>query len=99
MAQAPQNPIDNPHMSWTASADAITELLNLSKSINVEGEITPVEAWHILKAHPNLHRFGKQGVDALKGQLSAHVRCEGYACSPKQSLFGDDISLRQGSLT
>ena len=77
MAQAPRSPTKQSHMSWNASASVIKELLSLSRSINLEGEITPVEAWHILRAHPNYDRLGAQRIETFKRQLSAQVRCEG----------------------
>ena len=64
-------------MQWTMSREAISELLNLSRTINPDGEITPIEAWNFLSSHPSLERLGKHGVELLKAQLSGHVRCEG----------------------
>lgn len=46
VARADEGPQLN--QTWTASGAIIKELLNLSSSINLEGEITPVEAWYVL---------------------------------------------------
>ncbi|KAL9124870.1 MAG: hypothetical protein Q9217_005849 [Psora testacea] len=77
VARAPLSPKDNPNTSWTASGAIIKELLNLSSGINLEGEITPVEAWHRLHAHPEFSRLDPRGLEALKKQLSVAVRCYG----------------------
>lgn len=63
--------------NWTANATMIKGLLNLSLSINLEGEITPVEAWHRLRQHPNFARLDKWAIEKIKADLSASVRCEG----------------------
>ena len=75
VAQAPQSP--RPNSSWQANAAIIKELLNLSSSINLEGEITPVEAWHRLHEHPDFWRLDKAAIHRLKGDLSSRVRCCG----------------------
>ena len=73
---APQAPsIDS---SWQASASVIKELLNLSKSINLDGEITPVECWWRLRSHPGFAHMGKTELAELKGLLSKQVTCCGY---------------------
>ena len=77
-SNAPRQPKPNTTWNWTANGSVIKELLNLSASINLEGEITPVEAWHRLRQHPNFWRLDLQGVENLKNELSMMVRCCGY---------------------
>ncbi|KAI4161690.1 MAG: hypothetical protein LQ342_004698 [Letrouitia transgressa] len=77
MSRAPDPPQPNESRSWTANASIIKELLNLSSSINLEGEITPVEAWHQLRQHPEFSKLDKWGLEKLKADLSASVRCCG----------------------
>ena len=72
---APSTPDIN--SSWQASASIIKELLNLSKSINLEGEITPVECWWRLKGHPGSQAMGRGEMEALKRELRSGVRCCG----------------------
>ena len=62
---------------WTANSAIIKELLNLSSGINLEGEITPVEAWHRLRQHPEFGRLDRGAIDSLKNELSAAVQCLG----------------------
>ena len=75
IARAPVTPHVN--QSWTTSGAIIKELLNLSSSINLEGEITPVEAWHRLHGHPDFWRLGRNQINDLKNELSTAVRCCG----------------------
>ena len=67
----------HPNASWTVSGSIIKELLKLSNSINLEGEITPVEAWHLLSSHPEFWRLDRQAVEVLKKNLVLEVRCCG----------------------
>ena len=76
VARAPDAPQLN--QTWTASGAIIKELLNLSSSINLEGEITPVEAWHRLHQHPDFWRLNRSQIEKMKRELSASVRCCGY---------------------
>ena len=76
VARAPDAPQLN--QTWTASGAIIKELLNLSSSINLEGEITPVEAWHRLHQHPDFWRLDRNQIGKVKRELSASVRCCGY---------------------
>lgn len=76
VARAPDAPQVN--QTWTASGAIIKELLNLSSGINLDGEITPVEAWHRLHNHPDFWRLSRSQIEKLKGELSTAVRCCGY---------------------
>lgn len=76
MARAPDPPQFN--STWTASGATIKALLNLSSSINLEGEITPVEAWHRLYDHPDFWKLNRDQIENLKRELSTAVQCCGY---------------------
>jgi valyl-tRNA synthetase len=76
VARSPYTPQLN--QTWTASGAIIKELLNLSSSINLEGELTPVEAWHRLHQHPDFWRLDRQQIQKLKRELSTKVSCCGY---------------------
>ena len=80
VARAPDPPQLN--STWTASGATIKALLNLSASINLEGEITPVEAWHRLYEHPDFWKLDRNQIERLKRELSREVRCCGYVASP-----------------
>jgi len=76
VARAPEAPQVN--QTWTTSGTIIKELLNLSSSINLDGEITPVEAWHRLHNHPDFWRLDRNQINDLKIELSTAVSCCGY---------------------
>ena len=80
VAHAPDAPQIN--STWTASGATIKALLNLASSINLEGEITPVEAWHQLRNHPEFWKLSPHQIEELKWELSKEVRCCGYVAPP-----------------
>lgn len=90
MARAPDAPQFN--TSWTASGAVIKELLNLSSSINLEGEITPVEAWHRVRSHPDFWRLGREGIERLKLELSKEVRCCGFGAVLDEHVFWNALN-------
>ena len=75
LARAPTTPELN--QTWRTSGVIIKTLLSLSSSITLDGEITPVEAWHRLYNHPDFWRLDRSHIDRLKRELSSHVRCCG----------------------
>ncbi|KAK0508362.1 hypothetical protein JMJ35_009446 [Cladonia borealis] len=97
VARAPDAPQLN--QTWTASGAIIKELLNLSSSINLEGEITPVEAWHRLHQHPDFWRLNHKQIEALKRELSRTVRCCGFGAVLDESTFEDAVARTLGHNT
>ncbi|KAL9042353.1 MAG: hypothetical protein Q9180_000664 [Flavoplaca navasiana] len=61
--------------SWTADESMIKGLLNLASAINLQGEITPVEAWHRLRQYPGFSTLNKWAFENIKARLSASVEC------------------------
>lgn len=72
---------------WSASAAMIKELLNLSSSINLKGELTPVEAWHRLREHPNFWKMDLETFGILKRELSYEVKCCGFGAVIEESVY------------
>lgn len=81
VSSAPDPPEPNTMWNWSTSSSIIKELLNLSSAINLEGEITPVEAWHRLRQHAEFWKFDRRAINSLKDELSQHVSCFGYVLS------------------
>ncbi|KAI9854185.1 MAG: hypothetical protein M1824_000564 [Vezdaea acicularis] len=59
----------------------LMNLLDLSRRLNFDGEITPVMAWGMLLEHPRFRELTAADFDKLKEDLLAKVRCYGFgAC-------------------
>ncbi|KAL8725335.1 MAG: hypothetical protein Q9181_006454, partial [Wetmoreana brouardii] len=85
MSRAPRPP--QPDSSWTANGSILRQLLSLSSAINLEGEITPVEAWHRLRQHPGSATLDKSTIERIKGDLSTIVRCYGFGAVMDEAAF------------
>ena len=78
VSSAPRPLGPNTKWNWTASSTIIRQLLALSSTINLAGEITPVEVWNRVRRHPDFWRFNRTQIDGLKNELSGKVKCCGY---------------------
>jgi hypothetical protein len=68
--------------TWDISKSDLANLLDLSKRLNLDGEITPVMAWGMILSH---ERFGELTVEdfrAITEELGAKTRCYGWVVCP-----------------
>ncbi|KAK4142594.1 uncharacterized protein C8A04DRAFT_29718 [Dichotomopilus funicola] len=64
--------------TWTLNKGDLTTLLDLSKRLNLDGEITPVMAWGMVLAHPRLEELRGEDFTKLAEELAGKVRCYGF---------------------
>ena len=64
--------------NWQISASGIERLLQLSTGIPIsEGELTPVQAWDVLRQHPGFAALDLARLKALTERLLKEVKCYG----------------------
>ena len=63
--------------TWELNKGDLTTLLDLSKRLNLDGEITPVMAWGMVLAHPRLGELGTDDFARITEELGGKVRCYG----------------------
>lgn len=63
--------------TWELSKADLATLLDLSKRLNLDGEITPVMAWGMVLAHPRLGELRVEDFARLTEELKGKVRCYG----------------------
>ncbi|KAI4233866.1 MAG: hypothetical protein LQ349_004148, partial [Xanthoria aureola] len=73
--------------SWKADGSMIKGLLNLASAINLQGEITPVEAWHRLRQYPGFSSLDKWSFELIKAKLSASVQCREFGAVLDEEVF------------
>jgi hypothetical protein len=76
--------------TWTLSKGDLATLLDLSKRLDLDGEITPVMAWGMVLAHPRLAELREEDFVKLAEELKGKVRCYGYVlfcCVPYFTLI------------
>ncbi|KAK1780693.1 hypothetical protein QBC45DRAFT_323141 [Copromyces sp. CBS 386.78] len=64
--------------TWELSKADLATLLDLSKRLDLDGEITPVMAWGMVLAHPRLAELQLEDVARLTEELGTKVRCYGF---------------------
>jgi len=71
-------PLDaHPTASWQVPGADITRLLALSRSFELQGELTPVQAWYKLRQDPRFARVSQQQLEKLRQLLWKDVKCYG----------------------
>lgn len=86
--------------TWELSKGDLATLLDLSKRLNLDGEITPVMAWGMVLAHPRLGELKAEDLTKLSEELGGKVRCYGYVVHlPCLLYFFSKIRLAVASWT
>ena len=55
----------------------LMKLLDLSNRLPLDGEITPIMAWTIVRGHAKVAELTKADIEAIRTDLLAKVRCYG----------------------
>ncbi|KAH0538852.1 hypothetical protein FGG08_004569 [Glutinoglossum americanum] len=79
----PESHITNhPQVQWTtedaSNTPSLASLLDLSKRLHLDGEITPVMAWGLILGHPRFAELNDGDFEALKEELKGKIRCYGF---------------------
>jgi hypothetical protein len=72
--------------TWDLSKGALGHLLDLSKRIDLDGEITPVMAWGMILGHEMFSELTVEDFDTLRDDLVSKSRCYGSVFPPIRSL-------------
>lgn len=63
--------------TWALNNAELSVLMDLSKKLNLDGEITPVMAWGMVTSHPRFHELEATDFQRLGEELLRKVRCYG----------------------
>lgn len=72
---APPGSRSSPGPTWQVSAAGIERLLELSDTLPLDGELTPVQAWSHIRRHPHYESLGLERLEGLKQELLGHIKC------------------------
>ncbi|OLN95878.1 AP-1-like transcription factor 2 [Colletotrichum chlorophyti] len=70
--------LDSQQRTWEVSKGSLAALLDLSKKLNLDGEVTPVMAWGMVLAHPRARQLRPEDFQRLTEELKDKVRCYGF---------------------
>jgi hypothetical protein len=73
--QHPEEPY--PHKMPDVPAADLTKLFDLSKKLDLDGELTPVMAWNLIKEHERFGELGVEDFERLGRDLKTKTRCYG----------------------
>jgi hypothetical protein len=63
--------------TWDLSKSDLSNLLDLSKRLNLDGEITPVMAWGMVLGHPRFSDLRFEDFERMSQELKGKIRCYG----------------------
>ena len=84
----PTNLNGDAQKTWDLTKPDLANLLDLSKRLNLDGEITPVMAWGMVLGHPRFSELSTTDFQNMCLELGGKVRCYGYVHSSYQSYSG-----------
>lgn len=63
--------------TWALSKGDLATLLDLSASLGLDGELTPVTAWSLLMSHPRILELAPNDIQVIAETLQGKIRCYG----------------------
>ncbi|KAK6719570.1 hypothetical protein SNK05_002703 [Fusarium graminearum] len=65
----------------------LERLLSLAPDLSSEGEVTPIQAWNIIRCRPDFGGLDTRSLSALARKLKKAVKCHGFGAVVKESVF------------
>lgn len=92
-------PVDEqyPHQTYDLPHANLTTLLNLSRQLVTDGQITPIMALQSLKNHDMYPSLTREDVLRMMEDLVAKVRCYGFGAVVEDFEFMDSLSSVLGT--
>ncbi|KAH6660002.1 hypothetical protein BKA67DRAFT_546469 [Truncatella angustata] len=78
--------------TWELTKGDLSTLLDLSKKLDLDGEITPVMAWGLILNHPRLAELRVEDYHRLADELGGKVRCYGFGAVMEEFEVRDAIN-------
>jgi hypothetical protein len=57
--------------------EVFQRLLEMANTLDLDGYITPVQAWNRIKNHERFSRMTRGKLDRLETSMKPHIRCQG----------------------
>jgi hypothetical protein len=100
----PPSHIDNvpegnqyPHQTYDLPTASLQTLLNLSRQLINEGQVTPIMILQALKNHEMYHQLTREDIKTIIDTLNAKIRCYGFGAVVEDFELRDCISSVLGS--
>ncbi|WEW61668.1 hypothetical protein PRK78_007160 [Emydomyces testavorans] len=73
--------------TWEIPACHLDRLFELAAALDLDGDITPVQAWKRIKQHPSFHKLDAERLRSLSTSLRKEVQCFGFGAVIDEELF------------
>ncbi|ESZ90029.1 hypothetical protein SBOR_9585 [Sclerotinia borealis F-4128] len=83
--------------TWDLSKGDLANLLDLSKRLDLNGEITPVMAWGMVMGHPRFSELKEVDFTSMREELLPKVRCFGFGAALEEFEVRDALEARFGT--
>ncbi|CAD6451171.1 f05191d1-8dcb-41e6-9560-635c56a178fd [Sclerotinia trifoliorum] len=83
--------------TWDLSKSDLANLLDLSKRLDLNGEITPVMAWGMVLAHPKFLELNEEDFKSMSAELLPKVRCYGFGAALEEFEVRDALEALFGA--
>ncbi|KAK2755132.1 hypothetical protein FQN54_006661 [Arachnomyces sp. PD_36] len=85
LAYAP--PVINSSSKWEIPAVELDRLFELALALDLEGEVTPIQAWSRIRNHPDFHTLDSERLRLLSNALLEEVQCFGFGATIDEETF------------
>ncbi|KAF2263390.1 hypothetical protein CC78DRAFT_274092 [Lojkania enalia] len=88
--QSPSQPVDTNSPSstaWDTSHLGLEKLLSLSSNFELTDELTPVQAWHQLRSHPDFDSIEISQLRKLTEEMLKNIKCYGFGAVIDTEIF------------
>ncbi|CAG7934955.1 unnamed protein product [Penicillium nalgiovense] len=72
---------------WQVSAEVFQKLFEMADRLDLNGYITPVQAWNRIRDHENFPRLTRERLKSLQNAMRSHIKCQGFAAIMEEDIF------------
>ncbi|KAJ5229674.1 hypothetical protein N7489_010382 [Penicillium chrysogenum] len=72
---------------WQVSAEVFQKLFEMADKLDLNGYITPVQAWNRIRDHENFPRLTRERLKTLQNAMRPHIKCQGFAAIMEEAIF------------
>ncbi|KAJ5870797.1 hypothetical protein N7455_005738 [Penicillium solitum] len=72
---------------WQVSAEVFQRLFEMADRLDLDGYITPVQAWNRIRDHENFPRLTRERLKTLENAMRPNIKCRGFAAIMEEAIF------------
>lgn len=62
---------------WEVSAEVFQKLFEMADRLDLDGYITPVQAWNRIRDHENFSQLTREKLKILENNMRPNIKCQG----------------------